>query len=131
MAEPQASSQANKHASTPKADENRIIIRPYPKAVFFYPTAICTRLCGVLASTGWAQPRTLGFLFMCVFLFNLMVSAFEFTRYVSVAVVLSMLVVVLLGVQLNEQFGLVHVASFALVFVGVRLVNTQPPEGVD
>ena len=31
----------------------------------------------------------------------------------------------------NEQFGLAHVASFALVFVGVRLVNTQPPEGVD
>jgi hypothetical protein len=33
--------------------------------------------------------------------------------------------------SLNEQFGLTHIASFALVYVGVRLVNTQPPEGVD
>ena len=32
---------------------------------------------------------------------------------------------------LDEQFGLAHVASFAQVYVGGRLVNTQPPEGVD
>ena len=33
--------------------------------------------------------------------------------------------------SLDEQFGLTHIVSFALVYAGVRLVNTQPPEGVD
>lgn len=86
----------------------RLIIRPYPKAVFFYPTAVCALVCAILTLTGAAKAQTLGFIFMCIFFFNLIVIAFEFTRYVSVAVVLTTLVLVLLGVQLNERLGLIY-----------------------
>lgn len=90
-----------------RAAEERIIIRPYPKAIFFYPTAIVALVCALLATTGKVEAHTLGFVFMCVFFFNLVIMAFEFTRYVSVAVVLSILVFVLLGVQLNEKLHLI------------------------
>lgn len=87
--------------------DQRVIIRAYPKAIFLYPAAICALVCGIMAATKTANDQTLGFIFMCVFFFNLVVLAFEFTRYVSVAVLLSVLVLVLLGVQLNDKFHLI------------------------
>ncbi|MFC1705212.1 hypothetical protein ACFL59_00135 [Planctomycetota bacterium] len=96
----------------PKKDtceDERVIIRPYPKAVFLYPLAVCSLACGFLSLAGSAtvEPRTVGFVFMCIFLLNMVIISFEFTRYVSVAVVLSVLVMVLLGIQLNERFGVI------------------------
>jgi hypothetical protein len=108
-AAPPAAAPAAKPAPKPHhEDDERIIIRPYPKTVFFYPAAVTALICGILTVTGGAQAHTLGFVFMCVFVFNLVIMSFEFTRYVSVAVVLSILVLVLLGVQMNDKLHLVE-----------------------
>lgn len=93
--------------------EESVIIRRYPKAVFFYPMAVAAFLCGLATQLGLAEPQTLGFVFMVVFFVNLVVTAFEFSRHLSVAVILLCFVVILLGVLLNEQLGLAGVmASF-------------------
>ena len=51
---------------------------------------------------------TLGFIFALVFFFNMLVMSFEFTRHVSVAVVLSIFVIILLALLLNERVPLFH-----------------------
>ena len=89
-------------------ERERVVIRPYPKAVFLYPVAATSVVCGFLTLTG-VSPHALGFAFMMVFFFNLVVLAFEFTRHVSVAVVLSAFVIVLLGMLLNDRL---HVVDF-------------------
>lgn len=86
--------------------EARLLIRSYPKAVFFYPTALAGLVCGLFTALGWAEAHTLGFVFMAVFLCNLVIVAFEFTRHVTVALVLGILVLVLLAALLKEQIGL-------------------------
>jgi len=106
-AQPKPAEAPKKSPSKDECQDERVIIRPYPKAVFFYPTAVCALVCGALTMSGGMNDRTIGFIFMCVLLCNLSIIAFEFTRYVSVAVVLSVLVLVLLGVQLNERFELI------------------------
>ena len=32
---------------------------------------------------------------------------------------------------IEEELGLIHLASFGLIYFGVRMVNTQPPEGLN
>lgn len=95
-------------ATKEEEERERVIIRPYPKAVFFYPVALTALICGLLSLTGWVAPATLGFVFCVVFFFNIVIMSFEFTRHVSVAVVLSIFVIVLLGMLLNERLHLVE-----------------------
>ncbi|MGH7298209.1 MAG: hypothetical protein ACRELB_24940, partial [Polyangiaceae bacterium] len=89
----------------------RVVIRPYPKTIFMYPLALVSLLCGVMSlipSFAAAHGATLGFIFVLVFFFNIIVMSFEFTRHVSVALVLSAFVVILLGLLLNERVELKH-----------------------
>lgn len=83
-----------------------VIIRAYPNAVFMYPVAVCALVCAVLQMTTGVGHETLGFVFMCVFMFNLCVLAFEFTRNVSVAMFLGGLAAILLGILINERLQL-------------------------
>ncbi len=99
-----ASSPARESAGS--HDEERLIIREYPKAVFFYPMAITALICGVASLFGWASPHTLGFVFMAVFFANLVIVSFEFTRHVSMVLVLTVVAIVLLGALLKDTIGL-------------------------
>jgi len=66
-------------SATPTKAHNRlrVVIRPYPKVVFFYMTWIASLICAI-ASDGGAPgqaPNWIGVTWMSAFLFNLLVSS--------------------------------------------------------
>jgi hypothetical protein len=87
---------------------DRVLVRSYPKTVFLYPTALAALLCGIMTAVGAGEPRHLGFIFLTVLFFNLVVISFEFTRHISVALVLGIFVIVLAGMLLNERLHIVE-----------------------
>ena len=65
----------------------RVIIRPYPKVVFFYMTWIASLICAI-ASTD-TPPAWAGVTWMSAFLFNLLVISFDFNEERTLIVVLA------------------------------------------
>jgi len=91
-------------ASSAAEDEpTRVVVRPYPKIVFFYLTWLVSLACGLL------QPHDiplhvdtsalLGRIWLAVFTFNLLVIAFEFTRIRSVAIAFFVIAFVFAGIH--------------------------------
>lgn len=80
------------------APDARVVVRPMPKVVFFYLTWLASLVMGIIASaTSGGQPEHLGTVWMCIFAFNLLVIAFDFTEVVSIASVFGILVVIFAG----------------------------------
>ena len=95
---------AEKEASPPrkpKRESTRVIVRAYPKIVYLYLTWIASVVCGLLQPTleaisvdgtlrltgeGASMAFTLGRIWMAIFIFNMLVIAFEFSRIRSVAI---------------------------------------------
>jgi len=77
---------------------HNVIVRPYPKVVYFYLTWIASLVCGLLQPEllGGTRDALIGKVWMGLFVFNILVISFEFSRIRSVA--LSFLAIaVLLG----------------------------------
>lgn len=85
----------------PSAPES-VIIRPWPKVVFLYPTFVCATIffflswLGMGKVDGQAGSSVLGNTFMLVLLLNLLVFSFDFSRIKSITIVVSIVAVVLL-----------------------------------
>lgn len=80
------------------AADARVVVRPMPKVIFFYLTWLASLVMGIIAAaTGSSQPEHLGTVWMCIFAFNLLVIAFDFTEVISIASVFGILVVVFAG----------------------------------
>lgn len=108
-ARPQTPLQAKPAATiTAPKEPEWVVIRPYPKSVFLYPLALTALACGLMSAFGFGEPRHLGFIFCLVFFFNVILMSFEFTRHVSLALVLSLFVLVLLGLLLNRRIAVFH-----------------------
>lgn len=82
-----------------------VIIRPWPKVVFLYPTLICALICwfvqmlqggGDGATADPIGSRALGNTFVAVFFLNMLVFSFDFSRIKSITLVV-VVVAVLLG----------------------------------
>ncbi len=86
---------------------DRVVIYSYPKAVYLYPLFVLSVIFGLLRVFDLVSPSTLGFIWVTVFFFNVLVISFEFTRMVSVALVLFALVLFLTGVLLNQHYQIV------------------------
>jgi len=97
--------------SAPVRDPSRVVIRSYPKTVFFYPLLLTSLLCGILQPTGMFAESTLGFVYMMMFLFNMIVTSFEFRKHAPVVIALVLLIGILLFMMLNERFGIVGFVS--------------------
>lgn len=67
------------HSHSPHAD--RVVIRAYPKVIFFWMTWLVSLIAGLLA--GKEGMHHLGTVWMCIFAFNLIVIAFDFTELIS------------------------------------------------
>jgi len=95
-------------SETTPGGTHRIIIRPYPKIVFFYLTWMISLVCGILmAFAGDAGidadvARVAGLLFFYIFAFNLLVVAFEFTRILAIAIIFMGGMLVFLGLWLSH-----------------------------
>ncbi len=79
-----------------------VIIRPWPKVVFLYPTFVLSSIFFLLAWLGVGKvdgqvgSSVLGNTFMLVLLLNLLVFSFDFSRIKSITIVVSIIAVVLL-----------------------------------
>ena len=124
-----------------------VIIRPWPKVVFFYPTFICATLLWTLSMVGigGGESGWQGNLFVLVFFLNLLVFAFDFSRIKSLTLLILVVAIVLgvlwantmwsvvgflkdlvdtINIQMNSWFYGTISASFAFVLLLV-LVNTR------
>ncbi len=85
MANEEADVPAEAPAPAAKREVRHVIIRAYPKIVFFWLTWIVSLVCGILPESSMGSTAAL--IFFTVFTFNLLVVAFEFTRILSVALI--------------------------------------------
>lgn len=92
---------------TPPAPAESVIIRPWPKVVFLYPTFVCATIFFLLSWAGLVEDRTLGNAFMVVWLVNLLVFSFDFSRIWSIVMIIggALLVVLTLWLDLTGFIG--------------------------
>ncbi len=108
---------------------DRIIIRPWPKVIFLYPTMVYSLLAWIVSylfagPSHPGLPRTLGILFCAVFGLNLLVFSFDFSRIKSLTI-LFVLVAVIFGIGWANTKWEVMASIRALVEkIDVRM-NTQ------
>ena len=95
-----------------------VIIRPWPKVVFLYPTFIASTVFFLLSWLGLGiEPQTLGNAWMVVFLLNLLVFSFDFSRIWSIVIVFAVALVVVLVFWLDltgymgRVLGKVHIEA--------------------
>ena len=62
----------------------RVVVRPYPKVIFFWLTWLASLIAGIVESSSSQPPLHLGTVWMAVFFFNLLVISFDFTEVISV-----------------------------------------------
>jgi len=91
-------------AAEPQTEES-IIIRPWPKVVFFYPSFVAACLAFLLSLLG-VEAKLLGNAFMLVFCLNLLVFSFDFSRIKSITIVISVIAIVLLGLWIDTKWDI-------------------------
>lgn len=123
-----------------------IVLRPWPKVVFFYPTMLAAFAVALWQYlTGPALNETAGLVFFVIAGFNLLIISFEFTRMKTVAILFAILALFFLLLYLGTKFEVLdflrqwlaalHIAASTpayivigvflfVVFLGV-IVNTR------
>ncbi len=132
-----------------RVDIDEVIVRPYPKVILLYPTALTALFCGLWQAFAGEESEgtkhVLGLVFYIVFGLNLLVFSFEFTRLKSLTIGLGVLAAVFLCLWLGDRWPVVEHLSkfvrtrkfemstqlylalfvyFALIFIGV-FINTR------
>ncbi|MEQ1634472.1 MAG: hypothetical protein ABL997_18970 [Planctomycetota bacterium] len=85
-------------------DNERVVIRPWPKVVFLYPTFLGACLCFLLAMLD-VQQRTLGNSFTFLLCLNLLVFSFDFSRIKSITIVIAIIAIVLGMLWLDTKWN--------------------------
>ena len=87
--ETQAASAESSAPTSSSQPLERVVVRAYPKVIFFWLTWICSLIAGIVAHGKGADalPDHLGTIWFCIFAFNLLVIAFDFSEVVSVMVI--------------------------------------------
>ncbi len=111
-----------------KKDVDRVIIRPWPKVVFLYPTFIAA-LVGWFAS--WLSKEgatlgnpTIGWIFMLVLSVNLLVFAFDFSRIKSITILFVGVAIVFAMMWANNQWEIMSWVREKLGTIDIRM-NAQ------
>jgi hypothetical protein len=141
-------------ASDEDCTEHRVVIRPYPKVIFFYPTFLVSVFCWLVLFTdsaatpevdSWISPGTLGLWFFLAFTINILVISFEFSRIVTITIFVAIVavlfgalwldgkydflgpvgdIVAAINIQSNQQFYGMMSLLFTVIYIGV-FVNTR------
>ncbi|MFO1052507.1 MAG: hypothetical protein U1F36_09855 [Planctomycetota bacterium] len=121
------------HKHDPRADS--VIIRPWPKIVFLYPTMLCAMVCWLFQFFGAGKTevaagivevgsRACGNTFLTVFFLNLLVFAFDFSRIKSITLI-ALLAALLLGLGWADSVWNIGVGIRSVLgSIDVRM-NTQ------
>ncbi len=150
---------AEKEASPPnqpKPESTSVIVRAYPKIVYLYLTWLASIVCGLLqpaaevitadgalrlSGEGASMAFTLGRVWMAIFIFNMLVIAFEFSRIRSVAIAFFIIAFIFaalhfeflgsvgdflggLELMMNKVFYFTFAAVFTLIYLLVY-INTR------
>lgn len=134
--EPTAEKTPAPQPTTPKS----LIIRPWPKVVFLYPTFIAALICWIISMFWGSPPLTveqvaagedpklgtsvIGNLFMIVFVLNLLVFSFDFSRIKSITLLVGLIAVILGVGWANTQWGWFQGIKDILSGIDIRM-NTQ------
>lgn len=126
--------------SPPKADvpapgkpAESVIIRPWPKVVFLYPTFVAS---GLLFLLSWLNlpiaGETLGNTWMLVFMLNILVFSFDFSRIWSLVLVFAIALIIVLVFWLDltgfvsAVLGKIHITAntsfYAFITGGLGLI---------
>ncbi|MBK8100771.1 MAG: hypothetical protein IPK26_27100 [Planctomycetes bacterium] len=114
--------------ATPPAVDLRtpesVIIRPWPKVVFLYPTFLFATVFFLLRWLDWVSPTTLGNVFMAVLLGNLLVFSFDFSRIKSITIVIGIIAAALLILWVDTKWDLTGFLGSALRAIDIQM-NAQ------
>ncbi|MGE0192366.1 MAG: hypothetical protein AB7T63_10035 [Planctomycetota bacterium] len=88
-------------APAPTNMHPRVIVRAYPKVVFFWLTWIVSLVAAILEKNNPGGAVHLGTIWMAVFAFNMMVIAFDFTEVISLLLLATIAVVVFAGLYFD------------------------------
>jgi hypothetical protein len=139
---------------TPVREKTHVIVRAYPKVVYLYLTWLASIICGflqpgtlfdveagTLVDGAMAQSALIGRIWLGIFVFNILVIAFEFSRIRSVAIVFFLLAFFFaaskwevvqpitdfvggLNLVMNKSFYWTMAAVFTVIFLLV-FINTR------
>ena len=99
-------------APQPERAPESVIIRPWPKVIFLYPTFVVATIffllswLGIGKAEGALGSQVLGNTFMLVLLLNLLVFSFDFSRIKSITIVIAAIAIVLLVLWLDTKADL-------------------------
>lgn len=96
-----------------------VIIRPWPKVVFLYPTFVTATIFFLLSWTAVVSPTVLGNTFMLVLLMNLLVFSFDFSRIKSITIFIAVIATVLLVLWLDSKWEITN--FLGRVFGGIDI----------
>jgi hypothetical protein len=126
-----APSPAATKAGSPPASKGRptsVLIRPWPKVIFFYPTAVVALLMwfySLLKAEGATTGVSgLGDVFLIVFFVNLLVFSFDFSRIKTITIVLGVVALALALAWANTAWGVWSWLAELWAKIDVRM-NTQ------
>ncbi len=115
------------------APVNKVVIRPYPKVIFFYPTFLVAVFCWLLlfsddAATAEVDPMllsagSLGFIFCLAFTINILVISFEFNRIVTITCIVLAIALLFGSLWLNGKYEFAE--SIAGIFGKINIVANQ------
>lgn len=100
-----------------------VIIRPWPKVVFLYPTFAGASLCFLLSMLQ-VDARTLGNSFMALLCLNLLVFSFDFSRIKSITIVIALIALVLFVLWGDTKWNITGFLGGIAHSIDIRL-NTQ------
>jgi hypothetical protein len=90
-------------------DIDIVIIRSYPKVIFFYPSVIVAAICcffaGAFPPGQSTHAATFGMIFMIVFFFNVFVISFEFRTWVALLCTMALIALALLAYVINQSWN--------------------------
>jgi hypothetical protein len=137
---------------TPSPEKTHVIVRAYPKVVYLYLTWIASLVCGIiqphlideggmLLVSAIQKSAVIGRIWMGIFVFNILVISFEFSRIRSVAIVFFLLALFFaaskwdviqpftdfvggLNLVMNGSFYFTMAAIFTVIFLLV-FINTR------
>lgn len=92
---------------------HKVVIRPYPKVIFFYPTFLLALFCWLVMFSDdsktpemdpFISPGALGLAFFIAFTINILVISFEFSRIVTITVFAFVIAIIFGSLWLNGRF---------------------------
>jgi hypothetical protein len=98
MSDPAPHGAPHVHVPADKNAQRPVIVRAYPKVIFFWPTWVLSLVAALLVKDDSVH---LGTVWLCVFAFNLLVISFDFTELVSLLALAVIATVIFAGLYFD------------------------------